>query len=225
MYEMTRKESPAVAFLRDTEFSALFFVKLVSSLYALRESYGFCPALMLYWGFSYEAHNGLLFNGERSLTTAGDLPKPILTAMELLERTGDLLLATDGKKNGGPVGFLATADADRQALQLVAYHFDEQDPYDGADKTVDVAIEALEGREIRFECYTMDKDSTAYAAWVRQGCPETPKEADMAALMAAAEPKPTALTVPIVDGRAEIRLSLAPSSLVLLCGKIVGLQA
>lgn len=222
MYEMTRKESPAVAYLRDTEFSALFFAKLVASLYTLRERYRFCPALMLYWGFSYEAYNGLLFNGERSLTTAGDLPKPILTAMELLERTSGTVLKTDGQPNGGPIGLLATADPDRRTLELLAYHFDEQAPYEGAPREVTVAVEALRGREVSFSCYRIDRDTTAYSEWVRQGCPETPDKADMAALAAAAEPTPTPLSVPVRDGRAEVRLTLAPSTMLLLTGRIDG---
>ena len=220
MYEMTRQDCPAVSLLRDTEFSALFFMKLVASLYTLREKYGFCPEVMLYWGFSFEAYNGLLFNGERSLTTAGDLPKPILTAMELLERTGGTVLSAEGAPNGGPLGLLATAEPAEGTLQLLAYHFDEQAPYDGGDKEVTVTVDGLDGTLVSFDCYRIDKESTAYAAWVRQGCPATPAEADMDALMAAAEPVPTALCVPITEKRCELSLSLAASSAVLLCGKI-----
>ena len=226
MYEMTRKDSPEVSLLRDTEFSALFFVKLVCSLYTLRERYGFCPALMLYWGFSFEAHNGFLFNGERSLTTAGDLPKPILTAMELLERTGSSILLTDGPKNGGPVGLLATAEKasacaeDACRIQLIAYHLDEQAPHEGDAKEISVGIEALDGQEIAFECFTIDQDSTAYGEWVRQGCPQTPDKADMDALMKAAAPTPTTFRAPIVSGRVDLKLPLHPSSMLLLCGVI-----
>ena len=219
MYEMTREESPEVSLLRDTEFSALFFAKLVASLYTLREQYRFCPALMLYWGFSFEAYNGRLFHGERSLTTAGDLPKPILTAMELFEKTGDRVLKTDGTKNGGSLGLLATAGDG--TLQLVAYHFDEQDPYGAAPREVSISVDGLTGQRVRFACYTLDRDSTAYAEWVRQGSPDTPDQADMAALMAAATPTPTMLTVPITEGRAEVRVMLAASSLLLLCGEIL----
>ena len=43
----------------------------------------------------------------------------------------------------------------------------------------------------------------------------------MAALAAAATPTPTALTVPIKDGCAEVELTLGASSLVLLCGEIL----
>ena len=175
---------------------------------------------MLYWGFSFEAYNGRLFNGERSLTTAGDLPKPILTAMELLERTGGTVLSAEGAPNGGPLGLLATADPAEGTLQLLAYHFDEQAPYDGGDKEVTVTVDGLDGSLVSFACYRIDKESTAYAAWVRQGCPATPAEADMDALMAAAEPVPTALCVPITEGRCELSLSLAASSMVLLCGRI-----
>ena len=226
MYEMTKKDSPAVSLLRDTEFSALFFVKLVASLYTLRERYSFCPALMLYWGFSFEAYNGLLFNGERSLTTAGDLPKPILTAMELLEKTGNTVLPTDGVKNGGPVGLLATAERsalcpeEDNTVQLTLYHFDEQAPDSGAPEEVSVCIDGLTGQGVSFECYTIDRESTTYGEWVRQGSPETPDKADMEALMAAAAPTPTTLCVPIIDGKADIKLTLKPSSMLLLNGLI-----
>ena len=176
---------------------------------------------MLYWGFAFEAYNGRLFNGERSMTTAGNLPKPILSAMELFEKTGDTVLKTDGVKNGGPMGLLATADAaSGKTVQLIAYHFDEQAPEDGTPREVSISIEALDGREVSFECYKLDRTNSTYGEWVRQGCPETPDKADMDALMAAASPVPTTFSVPITDGRAEVKLTLEASSMVMLCGKI-----
>jgi len=39
----------------------------------------------------------------------------------------------------------------------------------------------------------------------------------MNALLEAAEPMPTALCVPIRDGKAEVRLMLEPSSFVMMC--------
>lgn len=214
-YQMTKQECNTLSFLRDTEFSALFFIKLVCGLYALRETYNFCPELMLYWGFSMESYNGLLFNGERSLTTAGDLPKPILTAMELMEKTGGNVLRTDGVQNGGPVGALATGGDGE--LQLLAYYFDEQVPDAGENKTVSFRVEGLSGQAVSFQKYTIDRENNVFRAWERQGCPEVPAKADMPTLFAAAEPVPEAVTVPVKDGCAEVELTLSPSSFILLC--------
>ncbi len=217
-YQMTKAECETLSFLRDTEFSALFFIKLIACLYTLRETYDFCPALMLYWGFSMESYNGRLFNGERSLTTAGDLPKPILTAMELMEKTGKNVLLTDGVRNGGPVGALSTGGDG--TIELLAYYFDEQAPYEGEEKTVTFRIEGLTGTVLRFSKYTMDRQNNAFREWERQGSPAEPEKADMQALFAVAEPMPAQIAVPIKDGCAEVKITLFPSSFALLCGEI-----
>jgi hypothetical protein len=141
--------------------------------------------------------------------------------MELFAATGDTVLAVDGVKNGGPYGLLATGTPEEGGLELVAYRFDEQDPYEGAVREVTVTVEGLSGRALCFDCHRMDKDTTAYAEWVRQGRPKTPDKADMAALRAAAEPAPEPITVPIEGGRATLTLPLAPSTLLVLLGKVL----
>ena len=216
-YEYTREVCPNFA-LRDTEFSALFFVKLMCSLWTLGDAYDLCPDMMLYWGFSFEDFNNILFNSERSLTTAGGLAKPILTAMEIFEKTGDERLKVDGQYNGGTSGIAATKGDD--SIQIALYHFDEQEPHSEIKKTFDIDVEGLDCKSVKFEVFTMDSENNVHAEWVRQGRPETPDLADMDKLREKTELKPEVLTAEVKDGKINLNFTLPSSTFVFLDGKL-----
>ncbi len=80
---------------------------------------------MLYWGFAVENARGESFAGHRDLMTSPDLPKPILSAHELLCRMDETALPLAGARPGAALGAFAAGGKAR--VQILAYHFDETD--------------------------------------------------------------------------------------------------
>ncbi len=123
-YERSRAQHPPLE-IRDSEYSALFFVKLVDCVRQIEKRFGFKVDLMLYWGFAMENSRGQTFAGHRDLMTYPDVPKPILTAWEMLARFGDTELEVEGARPGADLG--AFAARDERSVQIMAYNFNELD--------------------------------------------------------------------------------------------------
>lgn len=160
--------------LRNTAFAGLFTIKLADNLLRLRQTYHQPLTMALYWGFAeedetvYEGHRP--FNGNRSLTTAHHIPKPVQTAQELLSRLGVEFLQTDGYTDN-TLGCIAARDAD--TVQALLYNFCEEDP-DGENpaRKGTVTLEALEDGEYRISCIRLDQEHhNTYEAWIRAGSP------------------------------------------------------
>jgi xylan 1,4-beta-xylosidase len=155
---------------RNSEVSALFLVKLVDCLYAIEDNYDFRTDLMLYWGAWFNAATGPIFMGSRDLMTSGNTPKPILTAYEMLAKLGSRRVKVAGPRPGGRHGLLATKSND--AIQLVAYNFQETDDISQKDRVI-ICLENLpSGRVVRVEKYPMDSQhNNTYRQWERMGRP------------------------------------------------------
>jgi len=136
-YERDAASYP-VLHLRNSEYSAVFMAKLVDCIYELREKYQLPLSLMLYWGFCGEDHFNLLFNGNRSLTTAYHIIKPIGTLHEMLAMMGDQLLCTEGLRPGGAGGCFAARGSD--SVDVMLYRCDEND-LEGEGPDEDFALE------------------------------------------------------------------------------------
>jgi len=216
-FSKTVDRFPELVF-RNNEESALFLIKLVDCLYALRDNYDFEVSLLGYWGFAWEADLGVFFRGNRSLMTAGNVPKPIQTAFELLARLGKERLAVKGPRPGGRFGLLATRAADGR-LQLLAYNYAEcDDDLDRVDP-VTVKIDHVEHTDsLCFNAFVLDRQHlNTYRAWEAQGRPRTVREANVAALLRVARLTPAyQVSVKVEDGRATLQLFLPRHSLVLL---------
>ena len=203
---------------RNNEESALFLVKLVDCLYALHDSYDFTVSLLGYWGFAWEAELGQFFRGNRTLTTAGNIPKPIQTAFELLARLGPQRLAVRGPKPGGRYGLLATRRTNGR-LQLLVYNYAECDDDLSQIDPITVVIQGLTSRSyLTLNAFVLDRQHlNTFRAWQAQGSPKSVAEADLGALWRAAQLKPTyRFTVPVRDSEAVLQLYLPRHSLVLL---------
>ncbi len=87
---------------RNSEESALFLVKLVDCLYAIEDNYDFPTDMLLYWGGAWEAEKDEFFMGHRTLTTAGNIPKPIQTGYEMLAQLGVNRIEVDGPTDRWP---------------------------------------------------------------------------------------------------------------------------
>jgi xylan 1,4-beta-xylosidase len=224
-YERDSIKHPPLAILRDSEFSALFFVKLVDSLLQLRCLYGMNIALLLYWGFCAEDSLGRPFNGNRSLTTAGHISKPVQTAHEMLSFMGDTFLPCGGIKTGSPLGVLAARG--KGMYQALVYHLNELDvTEDNSEKkflTGSVTFSGLEPGSYRVEVIIMDSNNhNTYRLWRSMGSPRNIEAMDIPALRECGDLKPAwKFDASVPEGTLPLPVNLASQSMQLfLVGRI-----
>ncbi len=157
---------------RDDERAALFMIKLVDHLYAIGDHHGFKTDLLGYWGFCWEAKSEEAFIGRRELTTSGNVPKPILTAYEMLARLGEKRLCVLGPKVGGPTGLLATK-TDNGVMQLLLYNYDESDQGGPDADSIHIVIKNLDCKTNELSEYLLDRDHhNTYRLWQKLGSPK-----------------------------------------------------
>ena len=206
---------------RDDERAALFMTKLVDCLYALQDDHHFKTKLMGYWGFCWEAKQDELFIGNRELTTAGNIPKPILTAYEMLAKLGDRRLAITGPKAGDRTGVLATKSDDNQ-IQILVYNFNETDDDLTITDNVQLQIEKLYGKRIDFNIYQLDREHhNTYRSWEKLGRPKNVDESIQKVLMQTSTLEVNgSLSLTIVDDKAKMDIQLPRHSMQLLVGTV-----
>ncbi len=161
---------------RNSEFSALFMVKLVDCLYAIEDHHNFKTDLMLYWGAWFNAATGPVFMGSRDLMTTANIPKPVMTAYEMLARLGRRRLQVAGPKPGGRYGLLAARSENE--VQVLAYNFQETDDLTEQKDHFTINLEQLPEREkLTVKEYRMDRSHhNTYRKWERMGKPEANDE-------------------------------------------------
>lgn len=205
-YQKTSRDFPSLE-LRNTEYSALFMIKLVHLLFALADNRGsFLPSLMLYWGGAYECDVGL-FAGNRSLVTRYCIAKPILRAFQLLAKLGDTRLVCDGSPAGNLWSMLPTyGDGE---LRLLAYHFYDVVTAQAAPATVTVNVTGLRSDgPATIELVRLDRDhANACRAWERIGRPEEPDDRQVAFLKAQSE-LVASPPIPVMISGGQVRLEL-----------------
>ena len=206
-YERTAAAYPPLE-IRNSEYSALFFVKLTDCIRALRSRFGLRLELLLYWGFALEDDRGTAFAGNRDLMTAEHLPKPILSAYELLARMGEHALSVSGGNPGGETGLLAAAG--ESGVQLWAYDFDELDPdAEGPGAAGTVRVDGLQPGEYSVTYTRLDRTHhNTFRLW-QQG-------ADTAALEKAAALEPDETETMRTDGALTLPLALPAHGLCLI---------
>lgn len=161
---------------RNSEYSAFFMVKLVDCLYAIEDNYHFKTDLMLYWGSWFNSATGPIFWGSRDLMTSGNIPKPIMTAYEMLAVLGNQRLKVNGPKPGGRYGVLATKSD--STIQLLVYNFQEtDDDFNQKDKFV-INLDQLDDKgKLSIKEYLLDrKHNNTYREWERMGRPAASEE-------------------------------------------------
>jgi xylan 1,4-beta-xylosidase len=179
-YERTVKEFPSLE-IRNSEYSALFMLKLLDTVIEIREKYGLNITMMLYWGFSNEDNLGLMFNGNRTLTTRGNVCKPIETAHELASMlTGDF--AETNVTPGGDEGVIASSS--ENGADALIYYFNDYDvERNFPDRSYSVCFEGISDGEYTLKIYSLDdKHNNTYRLWQRLGSPEEPNEEELALL-------------------------------------------
>jgi hypothetical protein len=221
-YEKNSRDYPPLV-MRDSEYSALFFIKLVDSLLHLQAEYGMETAMLLYWGFCAEDSFSSPFHGNRSLTTAGHVCKPIQTAHEIMALMGETFLDTGSKshewRTGGPLGIMAARNGEE--YQLLVYHFDENDDGEFSDYPRsapvkgEVTLNNFPSGSLEVECFVMDdRTHNTYRLWRRMGSPENLNETDIEALQTCGELSPQEkFQVPVKNGSFTLLMELAPQSI------------
>ena len=194
--------------VRNSEYSALFLVKLTDCIRALRGRFGLRVDMLLYWGFALEDDRGTAFAGNRDLMTAGHLPKPILSAYELLARMGETALPVSGSNPGTETGLLAASGPD--GIQLLAYDFNELDPSaEGGGAAGAIRVEGLRPGLYAVSYTRLDRTHhNTYRLWQRG--------TDTAALEDAAALAPDETAALRADGCLTLRLELPAHGLCLI---------
>jgi xylan 1,4-beta-xylosidase len=153
---------------------------------------------VLTWAFTFPGTP--YFAGYRALATNG-IHLPVLNAFKLLgSLTGDRLpvassgaLSLDeilaaGVRAQADVDALAAIDGDRIQILVWNYH-DDLVPAEPARIALDVAVPSAFGTYAAVTHTRVDEThGDAYAAWVAQGSPATPSDAELGALRVAMEP-------------------------------------
>ena len=179
------KDHPDLTY-RNNHESALFLVKLVNTLFLVEDHHNFPTSLLLYWGFVGEAEKDIFFNGERELTTAGNIPKPIQTGFEMLARLKENRIQVTHTKNAHS-GLLATSSTSDE-ISFVIYNYDESER--DLDVVDDIRVE-LKGlrpnQTYRLKETRLDgKNNNTYTVWQNTGSPPASSKADLSALHEAA---------------------------------------
>lgn len=198
---------------RNSEFSALFIVKLVDCLYAIEDNFNFKTELMLYWGAWFNAATGPIFMGSRDLMTSGNIPKPIMTAYEMLAKLGTQRLNVMGPKPGGRYGLLATKSENE--IQILAYNFQETDDLLKTEDYFTFKIEQIpEGKELSIKEYRMDRShNNTYRKWEQKGRPEA-SEAVIKQLKKEGNMEVTnTFSIKVKDGQATFKKALSRHSM------------
>lgn len=219
-FQKTVAEYPDLVY-RNTEESPLFLVKLVDCLYAIQDNYDFPTSMLLYWGGAWEAEKDEFFMGHRTLTTAGNLPKPIQTGYEMLAQLGKERLAVNGQRIGGRISVLATKSSDSE-IEMIVYNYDETDDDLSISDLVEIEISGLGDGLYSLSEYSMDRENNnTYRTWEKKGSALSSKETDMADLEKAAELSVTkSATMESYEGKMELKLKLERHSMKLIKIKI-----
>lgn len=190
-YYRTVKDYPDLKY-RNTIESALFLVKLVDKLYQIEDNYNFPTAMLLYWGFAWEADEDEFFAGKRELTTAGNIPKPIQTGFEVLAKMEEQRLKVNRAEKDDRFGLLATKSKNDK-IAFIAYHYEEDDCSKTSSDQILVNIRGLEANtSYKIIETSMDKtNNNTYNTWLKTGKPVSSQNIDLSPLQDAGELNPT----------------------------------
>lgn len=184
-FQKTVAEYPDLHY-RNSEESPLFLVKMVDCLFAIEDNYDFPTSMLLYWGGAWEADQDEFFMGHRTLTTAGNIPKPIQTGYEMLAHLGNDRIGVSGPRIGGRIGVLATKSSEKE-VEMIIYNYNETDDDLTISDKFDIELLGLaQGSYFVEECNLDRENNNTYREWQKQGSPKTSKDADLIELKRAA---------------------------------------
>ena len=171
---------------RNSEYAASFLARLVDGFDHMQDELNFCPEILLFWGFSWEDGENVMFRGNRELTTGYHVVKPIMTAYEMLAKLEAQRVLVEGRND--PLGVLATRSSKR--LTMVVYALNESDEQDQTVRTVSLQLQGLPVAEDRLSLHVTRLDAehhNTFRLWQQMGCPEHPDAEQIRLLHAAGE--------------------------------------
>ncbi len=153
----------------------------------------------LTWAFTFEDQP--YFAGYRQLATNG-IDLPVLNVFRLFARLGPQRLAAtsdhqlplarieaEGVRGAPDIGALATRQPDGR-VEVLVWHYHDDD-VSGPDAHIRLAVSGLGTGDRMLHRWQVDRDhANAYAAWRAMGAPQSPNEAQYAALVAASTLSP-----------------------------------
>ena len=215
-FQRTLAEHPDLHY-RNSEESPLFLAKLVDCLYAIEDNYNFPTSMLLYWGGAWEAEKDEFFLGNRTLLTAGNIPKPIQTGFEMLARLGDERIDVSGPRIGGRYGVLATKSSNNK-IQLIVYNYNETDDDLTISDDFEIFLSGLANGNYTIEEFSLDRENNnTYREWQKQDSPKTSKDADLNSLQKAADLTVTKSSkIETTNGKIELKMRLPRYSMKLI---------
>jgi len=185
-FQKTVAKYPDLHF-RNSEESPLFMTKMVDCLYAIEDNYDFPTTMLLYWGGAWEAEKDEFFMGHRTLSTAGNIPKPIQTGYEMLAQLGENRLAVEGPRVGGRMGIIPTKSSKKE-IQLIVYNYNETDDDLSISDEIEIELSGLTNGKYSVQEYALDRENNnTYREWQKQGSPKSSKNANLKSLQKAAD--------------------------------------
>jgi xylan 1,4-beta-xylosidase len=169
----------------NTEHYPTFLCALVKRVLDLDEAFERRIAKITTWAFYLEGKR--FFEGNRALVTREDVEKPILNALRMLARLGDVRLgltsthARDVLAAGAPATEVdALAARSGEAITVLCWHQADEWWMEG-EITVRMEIAAVPwSGMVELSHWRIDAaHSNAYAEWVRLGRPEDPGPAQL----------------------------------------------
>ncbi|ROO62355.1 xylan 1,4-beta-xylosidase [Micromonospora sp. Llam0] len=188
--------------IHDTAFHAAYLAPVVAAGGDLVDSFS-------YWTFSdvFEEVGipAAIFHGGFGLLTHRQIRKPTYHLYAFMARMGRQVLARG-------TDHLVTRDDDTGRVTVLAWApVDVTDVTASPDRhTVDlsVPVNAPAGSAFLLRRSVSDDAGNAWRAWCELGRPRSPRPAQLDALRTAAEPARSHRALPVVDGRADVDLTL-----------------
>jgi xylan 1,4-beta-xylosidase len=213
-------QGPSFSYRNGTVYSS-YTAASFARKHDLADKHGVNFAGALTWAFTFEDQP--LFAGFRQLASNG-LPLAVLNVFRMMgQMEGDRLAATssaqvpldaivkDGVRGAPDVGVLAARAGARTTILVWHYHDD-----DVAGPVADIALSVAGlpagAKSARLTHHRVDEfHSNPYGAWLRLGSPSPVNKEQYLQLLAASELatlKDAPATVPVSDGRAELKFPL-----------------
>ncbi|MHC5903087.1 GH39 family glycosyl hydrolase [Streptomyces sp. S6] len=194
--------------IHDTAFNAAYLAPVLAEGGELADSFS-------YWTFSDTFEEAgvptSLFHGGFGLLTHRQVRKPTFHLYAFMSRMGEELLSRGEnhlvtRHRDGRVTLLAWAPVDPSGETPGPTHHELR-----LSVPLTAAGEAFVRRS------TVDEDhGNAYTAWREMGSPRSPKQAQLDVLHEASEPARSHCRLPLADGRADVRLTLARNEITLV---------
>ncbi|GAQ55373.1 GH39 family glycosyl hydrolase [Streptomyces acidiscabies] len=198
--------------IHDTAFNAAYLAPVLAEGGELADSFS-------YWTFSDMFEEAgvptALFHGGFGLLTHRQVKKPTFHLYAFMSRMGEDLLSRGDHH-------LVTRHPDGRVTVLAWAPVDPTGETPGPDRhevhlSIPLAGTGTSGPEAFVRRSTVDEDhGNAYTAWREMGSPRSPKQGQLDMLHEASEPARTHFRLPLEEGRADLRLTLARNEITLV---------